>query len=133
MTEQYPRELSEHESAIVRMAIGTMSVGREEALAQLATAKHGGPAHAGTHPCFFIDLPNEVTAIPVGSQYPLTLWVAPDKHTVGSIELFVENGRLHSLDWSEVSLTDDAPAVSDFPSLDRISAQKWPDEFDLRA
>jgi hypothetical protein len=128
MSDPIARDFTEHEAAILRMAIDTMSAGREEALAQLAVAKHGRPAHPGGHPCFMIDVPDYVGPIPPGSDYPLTLWVAPDQFTVGSIELFTESGRLDSLDWSEVSLTDDAPDVTEFPSLDRLSPTPWPYE-----
>jgi hypothetical protein len=121
MSEPTERKLTDHERAILCMAIDTMSIGREETQAQLAVAKHGSPAHAGTHPCFFINLPNAVNGIPVGSEYPITLYVAPDKHTVGTIELFIEDGRLDSLDWSETTRTDGALEVTEFPSLDRIS------------
>ncbi|MDJ0336563.1 hypothetical protein QMG83_15145 [Salinibacterium sp. G-O1] len=120
MSGSFGRELTDHERAILQMAIDTMPVGREQAHAQLTVAKHGRPAHAGTHPCFFITVPNAVDLIPPGSEHPLTLYVAPDEHTVGTIELFIEDGRLDSLDWSEVSLTDNAPEVTEFPSLARI-------------
>ena len=123
MGEPFDRELSENERAILLMAIDTMQVGRKQALAQLAVAKHGRPAHPGTHPCFFIVVPESVEPIPAGSTYPLTLYVSPDEFTVGTIELFIESGRLDSLDWTEVSLTPDAPEVTEFPSLDRISAE----------
>jgi hypothetical protein len=123
MSKPIGRELTEHERAILQMAIDTMSIGREQARAQLAVARHGRPAHAGVHPCFYIDVPDGVDAIPAGSEYPLTLYVAPDRYTVGTIELFIEDGHLDSLDWSEVSLTDDAPEVIEFPSLDRISPE----------
>lgn len=119
----FERELTDHERAILHMAIDSMPVGREQANAQLAVAKHGGPAHPGTHPCFFITLPDAVDRIPLGSEYPLTLYVTPDERTVGTIELFIVDGRLDSLDWSEVSLTDDEPGVTEFPSLARISAE----------
>ena len=123
MTGPIERELTDHERAILHMAIDTMPVGREQAHAQLAVAKHGGPARPGTHRCFFINLPAAVDQVPPGSEYPLTLYVTPDEHTVGTIELFIEDGRLDSLDWSEVSLTDDGPEVTEFPSLGRISAE----------
>lgn len=123
MSEPFERELTDHERAILRMAIDTMSVGREQAHAQLAVAKHGRPAHPGAHPCFFINMPDVVDRIPLGSEYPLTLYVAPDRHTIGTIELFIEDGHLDSLDWSEVSLADDAPEATEFPSLGRISAE----------
>jgi len=117
------RELTDPERAILHMAIDSMPVGREQANAQIAVAKHGGPAHPGTHPCFLITLPEEVDRIPLGSTYPLTLYVTPDEHTVGTIELFIVDGRLDSLDWSVVSLTDDESGTTEFPSLTRISAE----------
>ncbi len=123
MSEPFERDLSDHERAILNMAIDKMTAGREEARAQLVLAKHGRPAHPGTHPCFFIDLPEGVKAIPEGSEHLLTLWVAPDQYTVGTIELFIEDGRLDSLDWSEVSLTEGGPEVTEFPALDRISPE----------
>lgn len=123
MSEPFEREPTDHERAIVRMAIDTMSVGREQAHAQLAVAKHGRPACPGAHPCFFINLPDVIDRIPPGSEYPLTLYVAPDRHTVGTIELFIEDGRLDSLDWSEVSPAEDAPEATEFPALSRVSAE----------
>ncbi len=123
MSEPVERELTDHERSILSMAIDTMSIGREQARAQLAVAKHGRPAHAGTHPCFFINTPDEAPGIPPGSEYPLTLYVAPDQFTVGTIELFIEDGRLASLDWSASPLTDEEQEVTEFPSLDRISAE----------
>lgn len=115
------RDLSDLERAIIGMAIETMTVGNEQARAQLEVAKHGRPAHPGTHPCFFIDLPAGVAAIPPGSPDPLTLYVSPDEFTVGEIELFIKDGLLDSLDWTENPLTDDGPEVTEFPALNRIS------------
>jgi hypothetical protein len=60
MTGHIERELTDPERAILHRAIDTMPVGREQAHAQLAVAKHGGPAHPGTHPCFFITLPDGI-------------------------------------------------------------------------
>lgn len=123
MSEIFGCDITEHERSILQMAIDTMPVGREQAHAQLAVAKHGGSAHSGSHPCFLISLPDAVERMPPESEYPLTLYVSPDGHTVGTIELFIEDGQLHSLDWSEVSLPDDEPEVTQFPSLGRISAE----------
>lgn len=115
------RDLTDLERALLLMAIETMSNGRAEARAQLAVARYGGPAHRGTHPCLVLALPDCVEPIPRGAEYPLTLYVAPDAFTVGTIDVFIENGLLDSLEWSESSLVDDAPEVTEFPSLDRIS------------
>ncbi|WP_066043821.1 hypothetical protein [Herbiconiux solani] len=115
------RDLTDHERALLLMAIDTMSTGAEQARAQLAVASYGGPAHEGTHPCLVLALPEGVEPIPRGAEYPLTLYVAPDAFTVGTIDVFIENGLLTSLEWSATSLVHDAPEVTEFPSLDRIS------------
>lgn len=116
------RDLTFQERAILSMAIETMTVGRAQARAQLEVARYAGPAHPGTHPCLDLALPDDVELIPPGSGYPLTLYVAPDRYTVGTIEVFISAGRLASLEWSEISLVDDAPEVTEFPSVSRISA-----------
>jgi hypothetical protein len=119
------RALSPIERSIIMLAISEMTVGREEAEAQLRVATYGGRAHPGTHVCFMIDVPKTVALIPEGYGSPVTLGVDLEGTTLMSnIDLFIREGRLDSVDLTEVD-EDDERAGTEWPELSRIHPFPW--------
>jgi hypothetical protein len=92
------RDLTAVERGILEFVVSTMTVGAAEARAQLSVARHGGPAHPGTHVCFNIALPDDVPLIPVGESWPLLFDVDSSPEAPLTIEVFITNGRLNSVD-----------------------------------
>lgn len=119
------RPLREIERAIIRMAVGELTVGRAEAGAQLTVATYGGLAHAGTHVCFMIDVPDSAPRIPEGRGSPIDLDVDLEGSTVmSSIQVFIQDGRLHSVDLTEIDEDDDLSGTR-WPALSRIHPSRW--------
>jgi hypothetical protein len=114
------RDLTEHERAILDALIrNAMSVGKKQALDQLAVARHAGQTHA-PHACFDITLPDDVPRIPEIGSSPLSLNVRPrGTRKMATIELWIADGRLSSVDLSEVREPDIG------------GAQAWPDLSEL--
>ncbi|GAB3093893.1 hypothetical protein [Isoptericola nanjingensis] len=95
------------ESALLeRICAGTWP-GSEEARAQLVHARWGGKDHDGDA-CFLIDVPAgaDVPRIPSRAGGPIeALSVVDGDEHLGLLELWVDDGRLHSLDYSTFSDT----------------------------
>jgi hypothetical protein len=120
------RGLLDIERAIIRMAVEQLTVGRAEAEAQLALATYGGLTHAGTHVCFMIDVPDSAPRIPDGHGGPITLDVDLEGTIVMSnIEVFIHDGRLHSVDLTEIDEADDDRSGTQWPALSRIHPFQW--------
>ena len=114
------RALSPLERAIIMLAISEMTVGREEAEAQLRVATYGGRAHPGSHVCFMIDVPETVARIPEGYGSPVTLDVdLAGTKLMSIIDLFIRDGRLASVDLTEVD-QDEEQEGTEWPELARI-------------
>jgi len=109
------RPLKEIERAVLEMAISTMDAGQAEARAQLAVATYGGLAHLGTHVCFMIDLPDDVELTAHREVLELAVDSTPDTHQ--SIEVFIADGRLSSVDLTTYNQGDED---STWPTVDRI-------------
>ncbi len=92
------RDLTEVERGILELAVSTMTVGEAEARAQLSVARHGGPAHPGTHVCFNLSLPDDVPLIPTGERWPLLFDVDSPPEAPLTIEVFAADGRLQGVD-----------------------------------
>jgi hypothetical protein len=94
--------LTPHEAALLeRICAGTWR-GAEEARAQLVHARWGGKDHDGDA-CFCIDVPAEadVPRIPPHGGGPIAvLDVVSGDETLGLLQLWVDDGRLYSLDYS---------------------------------
>jgi hypothetical protein len=119
------RLLLDIERAIIKMAVDELTVGRAEAEAQLAVATYGGMAHAGTHVCFMIDVPDSAPRIPAGHGSPINLDVDLEGTTLmSSIEVFIQDGRLHSVDLTEIDEDDDRSGTQ-WPALSRIHPFRW--------
>jgi len=119
------RPLREIERAIIRMAVDELTVGRAEAEAQLTVATYGGLAHSGTHVCFMIDVPDSAPRIPAGYGSPIDLDVDLEGSTVmSSIQVFIQDGRLHSVDLTEIDEDDDLSGTR-WPALSRIHPYRW--------
>lgn len=101
--------LTPHESALLeRICAGTWN-GSEEARAQLVHARWGGKDHEGDA-CFLIDIPAEadVPRIPPHEGGPIaTLAVVEGDTHLGLFELWVNAGRIHSLEYPTYSDTSD--------------------------
>lgn len=112
--------LTDHERALLeRMCAGDWP-GAAQARAQLAHARWGGKDHDGDA-CFLVDIPAsvDVPAIPPHNGGPIaTLGVVADGVSLGTLELWVNHGRLHSLDYSTF---DDADV--DLPKLHYLDDQ----------
>jgi hypothetical protein len=97
------------ESALLeRICAGTWR-GAEEARAQLVHARWGGKDHEGDA-CFRIDIPAEAdvpTIPPHGGGPIVTLAVADGDTHLGLLELWVNDGRIHSLEYPTYSDTSD--------------------------
>ncbi|MFF3065727.1 hypothetical protein ACFVQ3_14350 [Oerskovia sp. NPDC057915] len=115
--------LTPQESALLeRICAGTWR-GAEEARAQLAHARWGGKDHDGDA-CFLIDIPAEADAprIPQQGGGPIATLAVSDRDVhLGSLELWVEGGQLHSLDYSTFSdaggeMLPDVRQLGDFTS-----------------
>ncbi|GAA1993985.1 hypothetical protein GCM10009718_34730 [Isoptericola halotolerans] len=110
--------LTPHETALLeRICAGTWR-GAAEARAQLAHARWGGKDHEGDA-CFVLDVPTEVglPRIPPHDGGPIAeLEVADGETPLGMLELWVEDGVLHSLDYSTYG--DDT--VETLPGLHQI-------------
>ena len=120
------RPLLDIERAIIKMAVDELAVGRAEAEAQLAVATYGGMAHAGTHVCFMIDVPDSAPRIPAGHGSPINLDVDLEGTIVmSSIEVFIQHGRLHSVDLTEIDEDDDDRSGTQWPALSRIHPFRW--------
>lgn len=95
-------QLTAHEAAVLaRLCAGTWA-GSERARAQLERARWGGKEHDG-EACFLVDVPvdEDVPRIPPHAGGPIaTLDVAENGEPLGQLELWVEDGRLHSADYS---------------------------------
>ena len=120
------RPLLDIERAIIRMAVEQLTVGRAEAEAQLAVATYAGLAHAGTHVCFMIDVPGGAPRIPDGYGSPIDLDVDPEGTMVmSSIQVFIQDGRLHSVDLTEIDDHVDDRSGTRWPALSRIHPFRW--------
>lgn len=121
------RPFSDIERAVIQLAIGQLSVGRAEAEAQLAVATYGGLAHAGTHVCFMIDVPESAPRIPEGYGSPIDLDVDLEGTIVmSSIQVFIQDGRLASVDLTEIDDDeDDDRSGTQWPALSRIHPFRW--------
>lgn len=110
--------LTSHESALLELICAGNWRGAEEARAQLAHARWGGKDHDGDA-CFLIDVPAraDVPRIPSHAGGPIaTLDVADKDKPLGLLELWVDDGRLHSLDYSTFSDT----AGEELPEVHQI-------------
>jgi len=95
------------ESALLERICAGSWRGSEEARAQLVHARWGGKDHDGDA-CFLIDVPAgaDVPRIPSHAGGPIaTLAVADGDEHLGLLELWVDDGQLHSLDYSTFSDT----------------------------
>jgi hypothetical protein len=114
------RPLSDVERAIIQLAVSELTVGRAEAEAQLAVATYGGMAHAGTHVCFKIDVPDSAPRIPEGIGSGISLEVDVEGTTLMSnIDVFIRDGRLESVDLTEIDEDADRAGTA-WPELSRI-------------
>lgn len=119
------RPLSDTERAVIQMAVNELTVGRAEADAQLVVATYGGKAHAGTDVCFMIDVPESAPRIPEGYGSPINLDVDLEGTTLmSSIEVFIQDGRLHSVDLTEIDEDNDRSGTQ-WPALSRIHPFRW--------
>ena len=116
------RDLTDEERTILDVVIrNAMSEGVNEALAQLAVARHGGPSHGGNDVCFLINLPTDVPLIPNSVKSPVGLSEWPhDQIVMGDIDIFISAGRLSSVDLSEVTEPDPSAANTRWPALENI-------------
>lgn len=120
------RPLLDIERSIIRMAVEELTVGRAEAEAQLALATYAGLAHAGTHVCFLIDVPDSAPRIPEGYGSPIDLDVDLEGTIVmSSIQVFIQDGRLHSVDLTEIDEGDDDRSGTQWPAISRIHPYRW--------
>ncbi|MFE7406476.1 hypothetical protein [Isoptericola sp. NPDC057559] len=110
--------LTPHETALLELICAGTWRGADEARAQLVHARWGGKDHSGDA-CFLIDVPARVDTprIPSHAGGPIaTLDVTDGDKPFGLLELWVEDGRLHSLDYSIFSDT----AGEGLPELHQI-------------
>jgi hypothetical protein len=115
--------LTAHELALLdRICAGTWP-GAREARAQLAHARWGGKDHDDA--CFLIDVSaaHGLPRIPPHDGGPIAeLGVVDGDEALGTLELWVEDGRLHSLDYSVYSET----APDALPELHQIAEESEP-------
>jgi hypothetical protein len=100
--------LTPHEHALLERVCAGSWRGAEEARAQLAHARWGGKDHAGDA-CFLVDVPAlaGLPRIPPHEGGPIVaLEVVDGDDLRGTLELWVHDGRLHSLDYSTFGETD---------------------------
>ncbi|NDO91466.1 hypothetical protein [Cellulosimicrobium composti] len=106
-TRQAGAALTTLESALLERICAGSWRGSEEARAQLVHARWGGKDHDGDA-CFLIHVlaGADVPRIPSHAGGPIaTLAVADGDEHLGWLELWVDDGRLHSLDYSTFSDT----------------------------
>jgi len=95
------RALSPAERAVLdRLCAGGWD-GAATARAQADVASFGGRAHAGDDVCFALHVPDGVALLPPHGGGPVvTLSVVDGETVTGIAELWVEDGRLHSVEVS---------------------------------
>jgi hypothetical protein len=101
-TRRHGTPLTPHEFALLERVCAGSWRGAEEARAQLVHARWGGKDHDGDA-CFLIDVPAraDMPRIPSHEGGPIaTLDVVDEDEPLGILELWVDDGRLHSLDYS---------------------------------
>jgi hypothetical protein len=86
-------------------------------------ARHGGPAHPGTHVCFNLALPDDVPLIPDGERWPLLFDVDSPPDDPLTIELFASDGLLKGVDLTTYG--DDAVG-STWPDVGTIHRAEYP-------
>lgn len=123
-TRRHGASLTPHESALLERICAGNWRGAEEARAQLVHARWGGKAHDGDA-CFLIEVPAraDVPRIPSHPGGPITTLDVVDGDTsLGMLELWVEDGRLHSMDYSTFSDTagEELPEVHQLPKVRQI-------------
>ncbi|MFE5309262.1 hypothetical protein [Isoptericola sp. NPDC056605] len=94
--------LTSHERALLERVCAGSWRGAAEARAQLAHARWGGKDHEGDA-CFLLDVPAVpgLPRIPPHEGGPIaSLEVLDGDDGLGVLELWVEDGRLYSLDYS---------------------------------
>jgi hypothetical protein len=115
--------LTGHERALLdRICVGTWP-GAREARAQLAHARWGGKSHDDA--CFLIDVSaaRHLPRIPPHDGGPIAaLGVVDGDKGLGVLELWVEDGRLASLDYSTFSET----STDVLPELHQIAEESEP-------
>ncbi|MFP3713494.1 hypothetical protein [Puerhibacterium sp. TATVAM-FAB25] len=103
--------LTAHELALLRRVCAGRWPGADAARAQLVHARWGGKDHEGDA-CFLIEVAadTDLPRIPSHDGGPVaTLGVADGDEALGMLELWVEDGRLRSLDYS--TFGDTAPGA----------------------
>jgi hypothetical protein len=102
--------LTAHELALLERICAATWPGAQEARAQLAHARWGGKDHDGDA-CFLIDVSaaRHLPRIPPHDGGPVAvLDVVDGDEALGLLELWVDDGRLHSLGYSPFGEMSDA-------------------------
>jgi len=111
--------LTAHERALLERLCAGAWPGAPQARAQLPAARWGGKDHDGDA-CFLVDVaPGAgLPDIPPHGGGPIaTLDVVDGSEALGLLELWVRDGRLHSVDYSTFAET----AATALPEMDQLA------------